>query len=97
MCRLHHTGGHVAVLNGRGEAAAQVHALQPLYVLPGDGVAAFPEGLQLLMGHPLKGCFQPLGLLQEHRKIIHRKAVRIPYHFFGRSNNDAHGAPSFER
>ena len=50
--RLHHSRRHVAVLNtlvgqkGGGEAAAQVHPLQPFYILTGDGVAAFPQGLQ---------------------------------------------------
>ena len=51
VARLHHAGRHIAVLDalvgedGRGEAAAQVHVLQPLRVQTGNGVIAPPESL----------------------------------------------------
>ena len=51
VSRLHHAGGHVAVLNAlvgenrRSEITAQVHLSQPLYVQFGDGVIALPEDL----------------------------------------------------
>ena len=50
--RLHHPRGHVLVLDafigddGGGEAPAQIHGGQPLCVQLGNGVVAFPEGLQ---------------------------------------------------
>ena len=71
--RLHHAGGHVAVLDAligddrRGEAATKIHLFQPLRVQLGDGIVAFPEGLQIVGGHALKNRFQTLCLLQKLR------------------------------
>ena len=68
MRRFHNAGGHVPVLdalvgkNGRREIAAQVHAFQTLRVQLCDGVAALPQGLQLLGGHALEDGLQPLRL-----------------------------------
>ena len=100
--RLHHAGGHVAVLdalvgeNRRSEITAQVHLLQPFHVQLGNGVIALPEGLQIFGRHTSEDSFQPLRPLQKLWQVVHSKAVRVHYHFLRRGNDNAYRGPSFQ-
>ncbi len=97
MALFHNPWGHIAVgdaliaHNSGGEPVVEVHPGQPLHIESGNSIVAFPQLLQCLGGHGLKGRKKLLCLRQELGQSIHRKAVHIHIHFFGRSQYDPHG------
>ena len=87
-------GGHIPVLdalvgqNGRGETPFQVHPGQPLLILGGDGVVAFPQPLQCRRVHGPQPRRQLLGLGQKFRQLLPGQAVGVGAHLFGGRNDD---------
>ena len=83
--------GHVLILDaligqkGGGQSRAQTwRAFQLPGVPGGEGIAALPEGLQLLTGHALQFTVKCFCLLKKAGQVFPGKRVRVRLHLFCR-------------
>ena len=84
---------HVGQQSGR-KAGLRIHGPQPLHIEGGDGVAAFPQGLELAGGEDPQGGQQPLGIREKPGQALGRQSVPILPHLLGGGNQYAHRATS---
>lgn len=76
--------------NRRREVPVQIHLPQPLRIQPGNLIVAFPQALQLFIGHVLQPRKEPLRPRQKYGQIMPWQRIRVRFHLLGRRYDDAH-------